>query len=94
MRQWWSARRKAELVKGTSPRGLTCDCNDKVEYIYSALLHICRVVFSCCGSVAALALTNCNEHVAEKNITKYFATAPIHTQRAFYGSQSSGGFEW
>jgi hypothetical protein len=30
--------------------------------------------FSYCGSVAALALANCNGHVAEENIT-----APAHT---------------
>jgi hypothetical protein len=36
--------------------------------------------FSCCNSVAALALMNCNEHVAEANIT-----APAHTQRALHG---------
>jgi len=42
--------------------------------------------FSCCNSVAALALANCNEHVAEANIT-----APAHTQRALHGAQGSRG---
>jgi hypothetical protein len=37
--------------------------------------------FTCCDSVAALALSNCNEHVAEANIT-----APAHTQRVLYGA--------
>jgi hypothetical protein len=40
MRHWWSARRQAELVEGTSPRGLTCHCTDKARYIYSIPLHI------------------------------------------------------
>jgi hypothetical protein len=40
--------------------------------------------FSCCNNVAALALANCNEHVAEANIT-----APAHTQRALHGAQGS-----
>jgi hypothetical protein len=47
--------------------------------------------FSCCDSVAVLALANCNEHGAEANIVKYFATAPAHTQRSLYGSKSSIG---
>jgi len=42
--------------------------------------------FTCCDSVAALALANCNEHVAEANIT-----APAHTKRALHGAQSSRG---
>jgi hypothetical protein len=36
---------------------------------------------SCYGSVAALALANCNEHVVEANIT-----APANTQRALHGA--------
>jgi hypothetical protein len=43
--------------------------------------------FSCCGSVAALALTNYNEHVAEENVT-----APANTQRALHGAQISRGY--
>ena len=42
--------------------------------------------FSCCDSVAALALANFNEHVAEANIT-----APAHTKRALHGPLSSRG---
>jgi hypothetical protein len=42
--------------------------------------------FSCCGSVAALASANCNEHVAEAIIS-----APAHTQRALHGARSSRG---
>ena len=34
----------------------------------------------------ALALANCNEHVAEENIT-----APAHTQRSLHGAQISRG---
>jgi hypothetical protein len=40
--------------------------------------------FSCCDSVAALALANCNEHVAEANIT-----ALAHTQLVLHGTQIS-----
>jgi hypothetical protein len=43
-----------------------------------------ELFFSCCNSVAALALANCNEHAAEANIT-----APAHTQRALHGAQGS-----
>jgi hypothetical protein len=42
--------------------------------------------FSCCDSVEALALANCNKHVAEANIT-----APAHTPRALHGAQISRG---
>jgi hypothetical protein len=41
-----------------------------------------ELFFSCFGSVAALALANCSEHVAEENIT-----APTHTQRSLHGAQ-------
>jgi hypothetical protein len=37
--------------------------------------------FSFCGSVSALAMANCNEHVAEKDIT-----APAHIQRSLHGA--------
>jgi hypothetical protein len=40
--------------------------------------------FSCCNIVAALALANCNGHVAEAN-----TTAPAHTQLALHGAQGS-----
>jgi hypothetical protein len=39
IRQWWSARRKAELSEGTSPREFICHCTDKAGYISFALLH-------------------------------------------------------
>ena len=35
---------RQKLVKGTSPRGLTCHCADKAGYIYFSSLHICRGV--------------------------------------------------
>jgi hypothetical protein len=65
---------RLKLVEGTSPRGLTYHCTDKAGYIYSSPLKICRVEISCCDSVAALVLANCNESVAEENIT-----APANT---------------
>jgi hypothetical protein len=42
--------------------------------------------FSCCDSVAALALANCNEHVTEAN-----TTTPAHTQRALHGAEIPRG---
>jgi hypothetical protein len=33
-----------ELVEGTSPWGLTCQCKDTAEYIYSFPMHISRVL--------------------------------------------------
>jgi hypothetical protein len=42
-----------------------------------------ELFFSCCDSVAALALANCNERVAEANIT-----APAQTQSYLHGAQS------
>jgi hypothetical protein len=41
--------------------------------------------FSCCNNVAALAMANCNEHVAEENIT-----APAHTERSLHGAHTQG----
>jgi hypothetical protein len=44
VRQWWSARRKAELAEGISLRGLTYRCANKAGLICSAPLYIFRVV--------------------------------------------------
>jgi hypothetical protein len=38
--------------------------------------------FSCCNSVAALAVANCNEQMTEANIT-----APTQTERSLHGAQ-------
>jgi hypothetical protein len=81
MRQWSSARPKSygqriELVQDASARGPACHCIDKAEYMYSSPLYICRTVFSCCDSVAALTLANCNWHVAEANISRPHPPTP------------------
>jgi hypothetical protein len=56
----------------------------KLDIFYLPRCTSAESFFSCCNSVAALALANCNEHVAEANIT-----APAHTQRALHGAQGS-----
>jgi hypothetical protein len=85
------ARRKAtavdkKLVEGMSPRGLTCHCTDKPDIFTLPRCKSSGLFYSCYESAVALALANCNEHVAEENIT-----APAHTQRALHGAQSSRG---
>ena len=50
------SHQQLKLAEGISPRGLTYLCTEKAGYINSAPLYICRVVSSCCDSVAALAL--------------------------------------
>jgi hypothetical protein len=40
------------------------------------------LLFSCCNTVAALALANCNEHVAEKNISRPHPPTPSLSARA------------
>jgi hypothetical protein len=60
---------RLELVEIPLPRGLFCHCTDKAGYIYSALLYNSVSLFSCCGSFAALDLANCNEYVAEANVS-------------------------
>jgi hypothetical protein len=45
-----------------------------------------ELFFSCCESVAALALANYNEHEAEANIT-----APAYTQRTLHGARIPRG---
>jgi hypothetical protein len=88
-RQFWSARRKAVLAEGTSPRGLTCHCADKAGYIYYAPLHICRVVLLLLRQRRGAGLV---ELQRARGRSKYFATASAHIQRALYGAQSSRGW--
>jgi hypothetical protein len=38
------------------------------------------LTFSCCGSVAALALANCNEHMAEASILRPHSPTPSVTR--------------
>jgi hypothetical protein len=45
-----------------------------------------ELFFSCFGSIAALALANCNEHGTEASIN-----APDHTKSALHGAQSLRG---
>jgi hypothetical protein len=90
MRQCWSGH-KATLIDSNSSK--VCRREDKLTIFQMKpdILALPRCTsaesfFSCCDSVAALALTNCNEVVAEANIT-----APAHTKRALHDAQSSRG---
>jgi hypothetical protein len=78
-----------ELVEGISPRRLICHCTDKARYIYSATLHICRVVPLLLRQRRGAGL---GELQQARGRSKYFATAPAHAQRTLYGAQSSGGW--
>jgi hypothetical protein len=89
MRQCWSARRKATAVdknwsKVPRREDLLATVQIKPDVLTLSRCTSTQLFFSCCGSVAALALANCNEHVAEENIT-----ALARTQRALHGAQIS-----
>jgi hypothetical protein len=74
---------RLELAEGASPRKLTCHCTGKAGCVNSTRLYICRVAFSCCGSVAALlALAKCNEHMAKANISRRHAYTKRSCARA------------
>jgi hypothetical protein len=91
MRQCWSARRKATAIDKNSSKvrrreNSLATVPIKPDILILPSISSAELPFSCCGSVAALALANCNEHVAEANIT-----APAHTQRSLNGAKSSRG---
>jgi hypothetical protein len=82
MRQCWSARRKATAIDKNSSNvrrheDQLATVHTKPDIFTLPRCESAELFFFCCESVAALALANCNEHVAEKNIT-----APAHTKRA------------
>jgi hypothetical protein len=58
-------RPSTKLVEGTSPRGLAFHCTDKADLCTLPRSRSAELFFSCCVSVAALALANCNGHVDE-----------------------------
>jgi len=81
MRQCWSARRKATAIDKNSSMVRRREDSLATVQMQSDIFTLFRstsseLFFSCCDSVAALALANCNEHVDEENII-----APAHTQR-------------
>jgi hypothetical protein len=91
MRQCWSARRKATAIDKNSSKVRRREDKLAAVQIKPDIFTLPRcksaeLFFSCSDSVAALALANCNEHVAEANIT-----APAHTQRALHGALNSRG---
>jgi|AntAceMinimDraft_5_1070358.scaffolds.fasta_scaffold67237_2 hypothetical protein len=91
IRQCWSARREATAIDENSSKvrrreDKLASVQIKPDIIILSRCKSTELFFSCCGSVAALALANCNEHVAEANIT-----APAHTQRSLHGAQIPRG---
>ena len=77
------------LVEGPSAKVLTCHFTDKAGYIYSAPLHICRVVLLLLRQRSGADLGKLQR---ARGRSKYFPTAPAHTQRALHGSHSSRGW--
>jgi hypothetical protein len=83
MRQWWSTRREAAASDyGTNSskfyrrEGQLTTVPIKPD-MFTLLRCISAVLFfSCCVCVAALALANCNEHVAEANILRPHPLTP------------------
>jgi hypothetical protein len=83
--QCWSVRREATTIGKYSSKVRRREDEQATVHIKPDIFILPRgtsaeLFFSCCGSAAALALANCNEHVAEANIT-----APAH------GANSSRG---
>jgi hypothetical protein len=86
MRQCWSARRKASAIDLKASKERRREDQLTTLQIKPDIFTLPRCTsansfFFCCGSVAALALANCNEHVAEANIT-----APAQTQRSLHSA--------
>jgi hypothetical protein len=91
MRQCWSARRKATAIDKNSSKVRRREDQLATVQIKPDILTVSRctsaeLFFSCCDSVAALASANCNEQVAEANIT-----ASAYTKRALHGAQIPRG---
>jgi hypothetical protein len=76
---------RLELVKGASARGLTCHCADEAGYMCSPPLHICRVVLFLLRQRRG---TGLGELQRARGRSKYFATAPTHTQLAMHGTEA------
>ena len=81
MRQWLSARRKATASDSSSPKvhrrvGQLATVPIKPNIRTLPRCTSDELSFSCCDSVAALALANCNWHVAEANISRPHSPTP------------------
>jgi hypothetical protein len=91
MRQCRCARRIASFIDSNSSK-VRCRVDElrtvqiKPDIFASPRCTSAESFFPCFDSVAALALANCNAHVAEEN-----TNALAHTQRALHGAQSSRG---
>ena len=74
MREWLNARRKATANDSSSPKvhrreGLLTTVPIKPDICTLPRCTSAVPFLSCCDSVTALALANCNWHVAEANIS-------------------------
>jgi hypothetical protein len=78
---------RLELVEGSSARGLIYHCadTDKAGYMYSSTLHIFRVVYLLLRQRRG---AGPGELQLARGRSKYFATAPAHTQRALNGTET------
>jgi len=78
---------RLELAEGSSPRGPTFHCADEAGYIDSSPLYICRVVLLLLRQRRGAGL---GELQLARGRSKYFATAPAHTQRcrALHGAKA------
>jgi hypothetical protein len=75
MRQWLSARREAKASDSSSSKvhrreGQLATVPMKPDIFTLLRCASALSFFSCCDSVAALALANCNWHVAEASISR------------------------
>jgi hypothetical protein len=71
MRQCWNARRMATAIDKNSPKVRRCEDSFATVQIKPHIFTLPRcksaeLFFSCCGSLEALALVNCNEHVPSR----------------------------
>jgi hypothetical protein len=74
MRQWRNACRKATAKDSISPKvhrreGYLATVPMKPDIFTLPRCKSDQLLFPCCGSAAALALANCNEHVSEASIS-------------------------
>jgi hypothetical protein len=81
MRQWWSARRKATANDSNSSKVHRREGQLATVPIKPGIFTLPRCtsaesLFYCCDSVAALALANCNQHVAEASILRLHPPIP------------------
>jgi hypothetical protein len=95
MDQWWSARSNAMANNSNSSKLYSREGQLTILPIKLDVLTLLRCTSAellsfCCGSVAALALASCNEHVAETNISRPHPPKPSALCTAFKAHSSEG----